>query len=225
MFGNIVSPFTSKYFEKWAETVFDRKSIRIEACAPLKDARILIRKETDKGEEIISDHKIEHINETTVFVQNLTDKPIKNATLTIYPLSQSSTNPEIWYTHMYASSIKGTSSYKVAKSKSAYQISIPIFNIDEFIMIETKFGEPIGYVVELFSEEISKKEGFEPGCADGSYIKSEPPTFFYSYYGNHCEKPKDVRAEVECKNEISTPFNITEDMRGKKISVETKVTY
>ncbi|MEG9502592.1 MAG: hypothetical protein MIN69_12160 [Methylorubrum extorquens] len=223
--GSIITPFVTKYTEKFAEGIFEKKTIRIEGCAPLKDARLLIRKPTDKGEELIADQKIEHINETSVFVQNLTDKPIKNATLTVYPLSQSSAEPEIWYSRMYASSIKGASAYKVGKSKSAYQINIPILNTDEFILIETKFGEPIGYVVELFSEDMSKKVGIEPGCADGSYIKSSPPTVFYSHYGNKCQKPEKARGAVRCNNTIETPLQITEDMGGKYISVETKVTY
>lgn len=223
--GSIITPFLSKYAEKLAEGVFEKKTIRIEGCAPLKDARILIRKATDKGDELIADQKIEHINETSVFVQNLTDKSIKNATLTVYPLSQFSAEPEVWYSRMYASSIKGASAYKVGKSKSAYQITIPTLNTDEFILIETKFGEPIGYVVELFSEEVSKKVAVEPGCADGSYIKSPPPTVFYDYYGDKCQKPEKARGAVRCKNEIQTPIQVTEDMAGKSLSVETKVTY
>lgn len=157
--GSILTPFVSKYAEKWAEATFDKKIIRIEACAPLKDARILIRKEVDKGEEIIADQKIQHINETSVFVQNLTDKPLKNATLSVYPLSQSSASPEIWYTQMFGSSIKGAASYTVGKNKSAYQINIPVLNVDEFILIETKFGEPIGYVIELFPKMLARRLG------------------------------------------------------------------
>lgn len=220
--GGYLTPILSKFGEHTAEIILKKQSIRLEACAPLKDVRILLKRKVDKGEQIIADQAVEAMNETSVFVQNRSGGAIKDGTLTVYPLPANELKPAIIYSQMAASSVKDSEEYRVERMDAAFRITIPVFNPGDYILIETRFASPIGYIVEMFADGISEKAGFEPGCEGGAYAESTPPRLFFEHYSDRCQKG-EKGGPINCQIETSINFEITDEMRGKNLLQEYRL--
>ena len=203
----------------------DDQVVLIAACAPLRDARTIIKwQRTDGIETILADKQIDYMNETSVIIQNISNKAIKSGFLTVYAFGIRDKDPKPLFTKMLASSLAGSESYKVERSSGSYRISIPVFNPKEVIVLDTYFSVPVGFLVELFADGISEKDGFEPGCKHFPTIKLTLPRLFFEYYSDKCKKPEDVTKSVQCDFEsASLPFTITQEMQGKTLLVEDRI--
>ena len=100
-------------------------------------------------------------------------------------------------------------------------------NPNDFVIIATNFAVPVGFVIELFGEGLSEKKEVEPGCKNDQSLEfnaaAHAMRVFFQYYSKRCQKPDTPTGTVNCKIEDDVPFSITEEMRGKKLTVEQRI--
>lgn len=160
LIGSVVTALLSPLFEpalkrvgtNVADGVFPPASpVRILACAPLRDSRTVLSVPTPNGPRVIADSPHHVRNETFIYVENTSSMPIKNATLTAYPLGFGKESPRLSLAIIGVTSIRGSADYKPAynEARNVLELGMPLLNPHEAVLLVQSYSIPVGFIVEV----------------------------------------------------------------------------
>ena len=203
--------------------------ILVQACLPLRDSRTILSVTTGRGRRILADQPHATLNHTVIRIA-ATSMALKNAVVTFYPLRFGERKPEILYSQLVATSIRGSADYRATlrKEVNTLEVTVPQLNSGEAIYLSQGFAVPVGFMVEVYADGISAKRFFNPGCPLPVPRPPEPVRGSSLYVGEHCTREEhahpDGKVEVPvCTLQDNIPFEMTEEMRGQQLIVEDRV--
>ena len=140
--------------------------VRILSCAPLKDSRTVLSVSTPNGSRVIADAPHHVRNETFIYIENTSNLPIRNATLTAYPLAFGKESPKPSLAKIMFTSIRGSADYKPVYHAGGnyFELGIPQLNPHEAVLFAQTYVVPVGFIVEVYADGLSEKRNFQPGC-------------------------------------------------------------
>lgn len=216
--GAILSPFlgeaTKDLILKFQ--LFGAREPRIEICAPLKSARGIGR----IGDKILFDTSIPYPNSTSIIFQNTKAYNLKQFKMLIHPISSNNEIPEIISSQIYTTSLIMANDVDVQTSDSSYFIQSQNLDRNEWVIAYILFHEPVGYLVEVKSDDDSWSFAVSAGCpnASDSFSISRPMEIYSHQNQKYCNEEKECEVK---SNDIS--FEITEEMLEGEFQVENIV--
>ena len=224
LLGALLSPIIGQWGARLGEILGPpQKEVLVAACSPLQEARMVLRYGEQRSSEIIANKRMDFMNETQVLVINNTDQKLTNVTLLIYPIFASGESDKTLFTIMYAGALVGSSSYVVDRKADSYIIRAPVIHAGEYIHVQNHLSQPASYIIELTSDQLTRKAAFAPGCLTGfpDKFKITIPRPFFRYTGERC-KDQGIKEPISCTT-ASPSFDIPEKAKGQELTIETIV--
>lgn len=203
--------------------------VTIQACAPLKSAREIVSFHSPtKGLQVLEDFERHVRNETFVYVENRSGKDLKDAFLSIYPISVTGEQADLSTAELLFTAIHRSSDYKYSYDKAHHTMGviIPILGNSDSLLIDQVFNIPVGFVVELSAEGFNARQVFQPGCPDRILVNDILERSADPYIGDNCKgkvnQDSNSITEIACTytDHPDVPIQITEEMRGKNLHID-----
>ena len=213
--GALAQPFLSL----GSERILNRLGISgdkmlVTACSPLASAHIYLR----NGENIVGSTPTTAPNPLSVTLRNTTGKDLDNATITIFPVSESPLPLTLLRSRVGVTSATFAPDYKVSSAGGVHYIETPRLNRMDWIVFDALVSVPATLLVEVSADGYGSSRFFTPSCRATSY-EMQKPFFIYSYDSNLCE-------DGICS--MTSPpieFEYTEEMRDQGITSEILTPY
>lgn len=198
--GAIANHLIPKLSDKYLGRYLDDELIYMDACAPLISS-IMEAKITEKESGSIvkyASSDIRFANDTAIYVRNDSGIPLRNAVITIIPITKYNYEDIILSNYVDSSSIEGSKTYTVKINKrNSITIEIPLFHDGEDVLIRNMVSRPIDYQIELFSEEIADQKTFSKGCTRNKLLEdSKNRKTVFRHTGKEC-KPYGKSAQCD----------------------------
>ena len=231
LFTPLLEPILKRAGTSLADAILPASSqVSILACAPLKEARTILSVITPKGPRVMADESRPVRNDTVVYFENTSGQPLRNATVTIYPLRFGPEKPTLMLARGGFTSINGSADYKFSYDVkgSTMELSMPILNPREAAVFELTYFVPVGFIVEVFADGMSERQVFKPGCPSDIRLRESIGRSTSVYEGPGCKiiaDPKDVEAPArsQCIVDNNVPFQMTEEIKGQTLKVEEMI--
>lgn len=236
LLGAVAAALLSPLFEptlkrlgtNMADAVFPPASpVKILVCAPLKDSRTVLSVSTPNGSRVIADAPHHVRNETFIYVENTSNMPIKNVTLTAYPLAFGKESPKLSLADIGFTSIRGSVDYKPVYHETGnyFELGMPQLNPHEAVLLSQTYAVPVGFIVEFYADGLSEKNVFQPGCPQEISVRDLLERTTTLYVGPNCKVEPDLAEAHEqmrskCSFEDTIPLTVTEEMRGQMLGSE-----
>lgn len=193
--------------------------VYFDACLPLRQSLFIVR--DAKTKEPLLTFPMEMLNETSFLIRNELGRSLSNVTITATPITGTTTQPTILQADIVTNALAASRGYAVSKSGSAIQVDIPTWGNGDTLLANIKLDRPVAYVLEIYAGSESYREIFEPGCAEGSYTLSPPPSLIFVYSTPSCDaSAANEDGSYECNVE-SSPIDIPSEIReGREITAE-----
>ena len=204
-------------------------AVTIQACAPLKSAReIMSFQSPTKGLQVLEDFNRHVRNETFVYVENKSGKDLRDAFLSIYPISITGDSADLSTAEMLFTAIHRSSDYKYVYDKSHHTmgITIPVLGNSDSLLIDQVYNVPVGFIVELSAEGFNERKIFKPGCPDQILVNDLLVRSAEPYIGDNCKTKVDpdnnsiTGTLCTYTDQPEKPMKFTEEMRGKSLRIE-----
>ncbi len=202
--GAVVSPILGEIAKRGLNT-FEvwRSGPRIEVCAPLQQAKLIVR----KNNEIVADEDMRFPNETVIVLES-GGNDLSNVKLMARPLSMTGAEPTLLLSKVTSSDNLGADLIDVSFEQSTTQIDIELLRSNETVFIDGLFDQPISYIVEMSWDGGSLEVHGMPGCSNVSQdFQTSPVVDVYNYISPECSG-----IEGSCEIEaVNVPFSVDED--------------
>lgn len=226
IFLPFLTPTLSHFGNKLERIIFGNKNIvAIAVCAPLKNARLILRARSSSGTKLLFDAPLSVMNDTRIIVTNTSGAAIKKMTITALPIPGGDSKATPLYSFVYTSSIRGSKEYEptLDRENGLIELDIPALNPDEIVVINTGFSVPVGFLVEVFGEGVAKQSYFEAGCPRSFRM---PNRLFAGasaqYASDQCSIDKDTQ-QLSCKLRYEFPFQIPNGMKVESLQEERHI--
>ena len=220
--GGLFSPIIGQWGARLGELLGPPpRDVLIAACSPLQEARIVLRHELNGKSEIVADKRVDFMNETQILFKNDMKEKLTNVTLLVYPIFASGESDKTLFTIMYAGALIASSSYVVDRKADAYIVKASVIHAGEYVHIQNHLSQPASYIIELTSDQLTRKAAFAPGCLRGfpEKVKITVPIPFYKHIGDTC-KDQGNNKPIECTGSNKIDFDLTENLRWEKLTAE-----
>lgn len=186
----------------WLTSKSPEDGVVIDACSPLKDARVIFST-GGNDDAVVGSQPISFLNETSTYLKNASGNSLTNVSIAVLPLSPRGRDKEIkaLFTQAYANSVFFADSIKMNRVKQGYTINIEKWNSGESILKYTHYNEPIDQFVEIRSDQITLRKHLPAGCDQGIYESTLLPAEFFLEFSDECKKPETLEKGFECKVE------------------------
>lgn len=231
----LLSPLVEPPLKRLGTNVMDAvfppaSPVRILSCAPLKDSRTVLSVSTPNGSRVIADGPHHLRNETFIYLENTSSLPIKNATLTAYPLAFGKESPNLSLAYIGFTSIRGSVDYKPTyrETDNSFELGMPQLNPHEAILLSQTYAVPVGFIVEVYADGLSEKRVFQPGCPERITVRDLLERKTNLHVGPNCKVEPDLAEphgllRSKCNFEDNIPFTMSEEMRGQMLGSENVI--
>lgn len=227
----LFEPALKRFGTDMADALFPPASpVKVMACAPLKVSRTVLSVSTPNGSRVIADGPHHMRNETLIYVENTSSMPIKNATLTAYPLAFGKEPATLSLAEVWFTSIRGSADGRPVYHESGnyFELAIPQLNPREAVLLSQTYAVPVGFIVEVYADGLSEKKLFQPGCPQEIAVRDTLEPTAFDYVGPNCTvEPKHTdsggQGHSKCVFEDNISIKITEEMKGQDLGREEVV--